>query len=253
MVFFLRHLLPYLYTYSNILFMPLIDYVVPVIDIKDGVAVGAKAGKRESYRKLDSVLVDSSDPLALSKAYRRLGFKHLYVADLDGIVNKSPNIELLKRIKWDGGLDVMADIGTWSEADIYSIEMSGITPILATETFTSLNLLQFPKKFALGIDIKGGSLLCEIDCGLDVFLELMKDSPTIAKVIVIDLDRVGMSGGPNLGLCKKIKSALGKVELIYGGGVRFMLDVVLLLDMGVDGVLIGSSLHEGRITMEELL
>lgn len=233
--------------------MSLIDYVVPVIDIKDGVAVGAKQGGRESYSELKSILVDSSDPLKVSMAYKQMGFKSIYVADLDGIMNKSPNLDLLKRMRWETGLDVMADIGTWSGEAIFSIESVGITPILATETFTSLNLLMFPKKFALGIDIKNGSLLCEMNCDLDVFLDLIRDSPTIVKVVAIDLDHVGMSSGPNLDLCEMIMDRLDGVKLIYGGGVRFLLDVVMLLDAGVSQVLIGSSLHEGRITVGELV
>ncbi|OYT54850.1 MAG: hypothetical protein B6U72_01185 [Candidatus Altiarchaeales archaeon ex4484_2] len=233
--------------------MSLIDFVVPVIDIKDGVAVGAKQGRREIYRELSSMLVDSSNPLQVSMAYKQLGFKSIYVADLDGIMNKSPNLDLLKGIRLGTGLDVMADIGTWSGEAIFSIEAVGIIPILATETFTSLNLLRFPKKFALGLDIRNGSLLCEMNCDLDVFLDLIRDSPTIVKVIAIDLDRVGMSSGPNLDLCEMIVDRLDGVELIYGGGVRFLLDVAVLLDAGVSRVLIGSSLHEGRITVEELI
>jgi len=238
----------FLYTY-----MLVIERIIPVIDIKDGIAVGAKAGERDDYMELKSILTNSSNPIVISKIYKKIGFKSIYIADLDGIMKSSPNVDLLKRIKWETNLDIMADIGTWSERDIRSIEMAGITPILATETFKSLNLLEFPRKFALGLDIRDNKLLCEMKCDLDDFIEIIKDILTIERIIVIDLNRVGMSSGPNLELCKKIIKKLSDREIIYGGGIRFLLDVEILLKLGVSKVLVGSALHEGRIRVGDLI
>ncbi len=240
------------YCSYHILLMAFIDRMIPVIDIKDGVAVGAKEGVRDKYMELESVLTDSCDPVEIAKLYKKLGFKSIYVADLDGIMKSAPNIDLLKNIKWKSGLKVMADIGTWSEDEIMSIEMAGITPILATETFTSLDLLQFPRKFALSLDIRGSRLLCGMNCDLTGFLKLIEDSPTIEKVIIIDLEKVGMSSGPNIELCRKIIEGLPGKKIYYGGGIRYLIDVAVLLKAGISGVLVGSALHEGRVNINDL-
>src|SRR3990172_10332644 len=58
--------------------------VIPVIDIRRGVAVHAYRGERALYQPIRSVLLQGADPLALAGAYRRiLGSTSAYVADLD--------------------------------------------------------------------------------------------------------------------------------------------------------------------------
>ena len=56
--------------------------VIPVIDIKDGKAVEAKAGRGDGYQELRSVICESSNPLDVVNVYGGLGFKEVYVADL---------------------------------------------------------------------------------------------------------------------------------------------------------------------------
>lgn len=232
--------------------MEYIQRVVPVLDVKDGQAVGAKQGERETYEPLESEIVNSTHPLHIAQNYRQMGFESIYIADLDGIMYSSPNIDLLKEIRWSTHLEMMVDIGTWFEQEVMTIELSGITPVLATESFTSLNLLRFPRDFILSLDIKEGDLKCGIPCDLDSFIELIGDCSNIKKVLIVDLDRVGAASGPNLDLCGKVLSKLPNTEIIYGGGIRFLVDVAMLLELGVHQVLVGSALHEGRITLPDL-
>ncbi|MEA3254943.1 MAG: HisA/HisF-related TIM barrel protein [Candidatus Altiarchaeota archaeon] len=60
--------------------------VIPVIDIKDGKAVEAKACRGDEYQELRSVICESSNPLDVVNVYGRLGFKEVYVADLGGYI-----------------------------------------------------------------------------------------------------------------------------------------------------------------------
>ena len=60
--------------------------VIPVIDLKGGLAVHAVRGDRERYRPLRSRIAEGSDPVDLTHAVReRFGLDELYVADLDAI------------------------------------------------------------------------------------------------------------------------------------------------------------------------
>ena len=60
--------------------------VIPVIDLKGGVAVHAVRGDRERYRPLRSGIAEGSDPVEVTRAVReRFGLDELYVADLDAI------------------------------------------------------------------------------------------------------------------------------------------------------------------------
>src|SRR5947209_7775724 len=60
--------------------------IIPVLDLKAGLAVHAVAGDRAYYQPIRSILHQGSDPIGLARAYRdKLGLSDLYVADLDAI------------------------------------------------------------------------------------------------------------------------------------------------------------------------
>ena len=219
--------------------------IVPVIDIKDGKAVMPIAGRRDEYEELKSVICRSSDPLDVAVTYERLGFREIYLADLDGILYSNPDLDLINEIARSTGLSIMADIGLWSPETL--LLSRNIRPIIATETFSSLNLLEFPKEVILGIDTRGDRLLSETSLDLFDFIEIIKDSRKITEIILQDLDRVGILKGPNLDLCKRVIDRLPDKKIIYGGGIRDLRDIDSMQRIGVYKVLVGSALHTGRI------
>jgi uncharacterized protein related to proFAR isomerase len=72
--------------------------VVPVIDILDGLAVHAVKGVRKNYKPIKSVLTASADPVKVATAFKGLGFKELYVADLNAITGNHDNFSVIKQI-----------------------------------------------------------------------------------------------------------------------------------------------------------
>lgn len=223
------------------------SFIIPVIDIRDGMAV---AGERDCYRGLESILCNSSDPLALAKRIQGFGFREIYVADLDGILDSKPDLDLLRRMSMGARLSIMADVGVWEPDDLVSVQMDGIKPVIASESFSSLNLLQFPRDFILSIDTRDGKLLSAMDMGLDDFIDIVAGSNKMKTIIIMDLARTGISGGPNVSLCMKVLRALPERRIIYGGGIRYPRDIRLLVEVGISAVLVGSALHEGRIPLD---
>ena len=60
--------------------------IVPVIDLKDGIVVHARRGRRDEYAPLDSPLVEGCEPVAVARALcAAAGTSSLYVADLDAL------------------------------------------------------------------------------------------------------------------------------------------------------------------------
>ncbi|MEA3254942.1 MAG: HisA/HisF-related TIM barrel protein [Candidatus Altiarchaeota archaeon] len=139
----------------------------------------------------------------------------------------------------------MADIGLWSGDDFIKLEK--VRPVIASETFSSLNLLGLPKEFILSIDTRGGELLSGMHLNLRDFLRIIVGSERINEVILLDLDRLGVLKGPNLGLCRYVLRRLSGKTIIYGGGVRDCRDLEALAGIGVNKVLVGSALHSGLI------
>ena len=72
------------------------------------------------------------------------------------------------------------------------------------------------------------------------------------KVIVMNLDRVGLSQGPDLVLLGNLREKKREVSLIAAGGVRLE-DITILAELGVEQVLIASLLHQGLLTRECLI
>ena len=69
--------------------------VIPVIDVRHGVAVAAVRGRRADYRPLVTPLAAGSDPADIARGYAALfTFPLLYVADLDGIEGRGRNAGL---------------------------------------------------------------------------------------------------------------------------------------------------------------
>ncbi len=219
--------------------------MIPTLDILDGKAVSGKLGKTNEYEELKSVVCDSSDPLDVARTYEDLGFTEVYIADLDGIVDSKPNLEVIEEIVSKTRLSAMVDLGIWSNDMI--LLMKKVKPIIAAEMFCSLNLLEFPHDVILCIDVVDGKLVSEVHGDLFDFLKLICDSTRIKEIILLDLNRFGLSEGPNIELCRSVAESLPEKKIIYGGGIRCLYDIYALRQVGADRVLIGAALHSGVI------
>lgn len=251
--------------------------VIPVIDVKNGISVSAIKGERDRYLPLKSVICGSHEPLKVAFAYKILGFSEVYVADLDGILYSRPDIELLRKI--NEFIPVIADAGVKSMEDVELIKNSGgIGVVIGTETLRSIDSLReilevnekdknnnfnFNFNFILSLDVKNGRLLNNLNLDLSGFIEKIIEEGIenrIARLIILDLSQVGALEGPNIELCRTVMKRLdsGKSnkkinkKIIYGGGIRNISDVQALNDAGVYAVLVGTSLHTGKIKISDL-
>ncbi|HAP77543.1 MAG TPA: hypothetical protein DCR14_15865, partial [Acidimicrobiaceae bacterium] len=77
--------------------------------------------------------------------------------------------------------------------------------------------------------------------------------PTAAAFVITDIARDGMLGGPDLvGLAEAGRST--SIPVIASGGVSSLADLRALQSVpGVDGVITGKALYEGRFTVAEAL
>src|SRR5262249_5179641 len=66
--------------------------IIPVLDLKGGLAVHAIGGNRDHYRPLRTPLHADSQPLGVARGFRDvLHFRELYLADLDAIAGDTPD------------------------------------------------------------------------------------------------------------------------------------------------------------------
>ena len=236
--------------------------VIPVIDILNGIVVLAVRGRRSEYKPLQSVLSDSVDPLEVAKAFRALGFSELYIADLDAIIDCSANFQPLSRIAGKTGLKLMVDAAVTSLERAQRLLESGVsklvigTETLQTEGFVGEAVRVFgSERVVVSLDLRGETVVVKtgFEGGGEAMGLLRKFRDMgVSQVIVLDLTRVGSGEGVNVEFLKKVHSRFPELAVCVGGGVRDVKDLVELKSLGVSAVLIASSLHSGKIAVDEL-
>jgi len=232
--------------------------VIPVLDIKNGLVVLAKMGLRDAYKPVRSWLCPFSSPVAMVEVLKSLGFKEVYVADLDAITYGTPDLALYRALA--SRIKVMVDPGLRSLEDASRILEVGVHKlILATETLSCLTLAEKvletfgPGRAILSLDLRNRKVLSKAAelRDLDPLTCLRKMVKLgFKEVIAIDLARVGSFAGPDLELVKILKKV--PVKLITGGGVRSLKDLKLLEQEGVEAVLVASALHRSTLSVDEL-
>lgn len=235
--------------------------VIPVLDILNGITVHAVRGQRGQYQPLQSSLTKSTDPVAVAKAFKTLGFSKLYIADLDAIIDCRSSFGNLKQIADESGLDLLVDAGITNLQRAQLLMQSGVntlivgTETLQNKTFVAEAIEQFSSSHVLlSLDLKAGKVLVgQGFAGSTQPLELLKEfkSVGLSQVVVLDLSRVGSNEGVDVTFLNQIKDTLG-IDVYVGGGVRGIEDLIELEKSGISGALIATSLHTGKIGTSEL-
>ncbi len=242
--------------------------IIPVIDIRNGIAVRAVAGERSQYRPLESRLTDSVQPAEVLKALlREFRFSVCYVADLDAIearkaggvagpLSSTSRCAVAEMVRT--GTKLIVDAGVRSVDDARELLDLGVDQVV----YSSESL---PDVFSLpanleclgsdsvifSVDLKHGQLLAADSTWrgrspIELIETIVRAG--IQSVIILDLAAVGVGTGvPTFELCRKVKGRWSGLSLISGGGVhshQCLLDAELA---GIDGLLIASVLHDGRL------
>jgi phosphoribosylformimino-5-aminoimidazole carboxamide ribotide isomerase len=234
---------------------------IPVIDVLNGVVVHAVKGKRKEYRPIESILCNSTDPVELAKCFRTLGFKQLYLADLDAIMGKTPNFKLYRKIADASNLELIIDAGISDLNSAKSMLENRVKKVIVgTETLRSKSFIQKALDFLeknrimVSLDIKNGEVITspEFD-GCKEALCLLQDfrKMGVSEFIILDLNRVGSSEGVNMPFLKQAINVLSS-GVYVGGGVRDISDLLELQTIEVSGVLVATSLHNGKVSIADL-
>ncbi len=235
--------------------------IIPVIDILNKKAVHAKGGKRSEYKSLKSPLFSSDDPINIAITLEKLGFKEIYLADLDSIINHNTNFEIYEQIRDSSKIELIVDAGVNNKELATSLFNRNVKKvIIGTETLISMSFLKEAvqlfgnNRIVVSLDLQGEKMLANFNLGdikhpVDFFntVETFGGS----QIIILDLMRVGCELGVNTQLIKKIVEKFS-IDVFVGGGVRYVSDLIELKNLGVSGVLLGTALYSKKISVEKL-
>ncbi|MBD3190437.1 MAG: hypothetical protein GF308_07320 [Candidatus Heimdallarchaeota archaeon] len=243
--------------------------VIPVIDLLDNKVVRGIAGERKNYQPIkESVLCATANPVTVAKTFqKKLGARWLYIADLNrieqpGKPSENTNDHQISAITRETSLKVMLDAGCQTAEEAKKITDLGIDQVIfGTETLSSIEELKQSaekiggERIILSIDLLEGSLLAKKKSVKNYSpRELGKIAEELAlkAIIILDLRKVGSQAGPITESLLEISTAVKRVPVLTGGGVRNIDDLKQLEKKGIAGALLATALHKGSITKEDL-
>lgn len=230
--------------------------VYPAIDLRGGRCVRLKQGDFDREREYDA------DPVRRAKEWERRGARAIHVVDLDGAQTGRPvQLDLVRRIANSVGVPLQVGGGVRALENLRSLREVGAARIVmgtAAVLDRELRLRAVEKvgnALVVAVDARDGIVAThgwrkksgwEV---LDLVRELAEDGVT--SVLYTDVSRDGMDAGAAFESTAAVAKTLPTVA---SGGVRGKEDVAALSKIpGVVGVVVGTALYEGSVTLEELL
>lgn len=237
---------------------------VPVLDVRGGTAVRAEGGERDHYRPLTTIFHPSPDPRRIvAGLVKTVGPGPVYLADLDAIGGATPDFGLVRDLA-KMGAQVWVDAGVRSAEQVRPLGDAGAEVVVAgLETLEGPEELAGcvkeagPDHLAFSLDLKDGRPLVPTRAawGSEQPVDLAERAfgCGLLRLIVLDLARVGTGRGlGTLSLVRGIRRRCPGLRCVAGGGVSGIADLRALFESGADGVLVGSALHDGRLTAQAL-
>lgn len=231
--------------------------LLPAVDVADGQAVrlvqGA-AGSETSY----------GDPLAAALAWQDAGAEWIHLVDLDAAFGRGSNRELLADVV--GRLDVQVELsgGIRDDESLRAALATGCrrvnlgTAALEQPEWCAQAIAEFGDRIAVGLDVRGTTLAArgwtrEGGDLWEVLERLERDG--CPRYVVTDVTKDGTLQGPNLQLLRDLCARTDR-PVIASGGVSSLDDlraIASLVDIGVEGAIVGKALYAGAFTLEAAL
>ena len=230
--------------------------VFPAIDVRGGRCVRLKQGDFGRSKEYDA------DPLERAREWERRGARAIHVVDLDGARGGRPaQLDLVRQMARSLRVPLQVGGGVRTLEDLRSVRRAGAGRIVVGTAAVGDRDLRLRAVEELGpglvvaVDARDGIVAThgwQSSSGIPV-LELAEElaGDGVGTVLYTDVSRDGM----DLGVALEQTAAVSHlVPTIASGGVRGQEDVAALSKVGgVVGVVVGTALYEGRVTLEELL
>lgn len=234
--------------------------VIPAIDLLDGQCVRLHQG---DYAQVTHF---SADPVAQALSWQQQGAERLHLVDLDGARTGEPvNDAVIRAITAALAIPVQLGGGVRTEQRAEELLACGLDRvILGTVALEQPELVdrlaaRHPQRIVVGIDARDGKVATRgwIEASDTEATDLAKrfSRSPLAALICTDIATDGTLAGPNLAFLRGMAEASG-VPVIASGGIgnlEHLLSLLSLANQGVEGVIVGRALYDGRVDLNEAL
>jgi phosphoribosylformimino-5-aminoimidazole carboxamide ribotide isomerase len=232
--------------------------LLPAIDIRNGRVVRLSQGERSRQT------VYGDDPLAVAERFVAEGARWIHVVDLDRAFGTGDNLSVVRRLAAEMASRVLLQLGGGlrsTEVIGEALDLGFARAVIGTAAASDPAFIPpilaniGADRLAVGIDARDGFV------ALRGWTETSTIRPEelakrviengVETLIYTDISRDGMLSGPDLPGAMALQGTGGRV--IVSGGVAGKIDVQAACRAGLDGVIVGRALYEGRMTLPEAI
>ncbi|WP_294353537.1 1-(5-phosphoribosyl)-5-[(5-phosphoribosylamino)methylideneamino]imidazole-4-carboxamide isomerase [uncultured Sphingomonas sp.] len=234
--------------------------VFPAIDLKAGQVVRLAEGD------MARATVYGDDPAAQATKFADAGAGHLHVVDLDGaFAGESVNGDAVRSIvatfpghvQLGGGIRTPKAVAAWFDLGVARVVIG--TAALENPDFVRDMARDYPGGIVVAVDAKDGMVATKgwADVSTVSATDLARrfEDAGVAAVLFTDVGRDGMLKGCNVEATVDLARSVD-IPVIASGGVKGIADIhVLALHArdGVEGVITGRALYDGRLDLAAAL
>jgi phosphoribosylformimino-5-aminoimidazole carboxamide ribotide isomerase len=234
--------------------------VFPAIDLKDGQVVRLAEGD------MARATVYGDDPAAQALAFAEAGAQHLHVVDLDGaFAGESRNRAAVEAIvaafpghvQLGGGIRTPEAVAGWFELGVSRIVIG--TAALTDPEFVRAMAREWENGIVVAVDARDGMVAtqgwAEVSDVPVVDLAHRFEDAGVASLLFTDIGRDGMLKGCNIEATVDLARRVD-LPVIASGGVKGLDDIRMLslyAGEGIEGVITGRALYDGRLDLAAAL
>ena len=234
--------------------------VFPAIDLKAGHVVRLAEGD------MDRATIYGDDPAAQAATFAAAGAGHLHVVDLDGAfagesVNGTAVASILQafpgHVQLGGGIRTREAVERWFALGVSRVVIG--TAALDDPDFVRGAARDFPGGVVVAVDARDGMVATKgwADVSTTSTIDLARrfEDAGVAALLFTDVGRDGLLKGCNIEATVDLARAVD-IPVIASGGVKGIADIhVLALHArdGVEGVITGRALYDGRLDLAAAL
>lgn len=234
--------------------------VFPAIDLKGGQVVRLAEGD------MARATVYGDNPAAQAKIFAEAGAMHLHVVDLDGsFAGEARNREAVEAIigafeghvQLGGGIRTPEAVEGWFDLGVSRIVMG--TAALKDPQFVKDMARAFPGGIVVAVDARDGMVATAgwadvSDVPVADMARRFEDAG-VASLLFTDIGRDGMLKGCNIEATVDLARSVD-LPVIASGGVKGLDDIHMLTlhaDEGIEGVITGRAIYDGRLDLATAL
>jgi phosphoribosylformimino-5-aminoimidazole carboxamide ribotide isomerase/phosphoribosylanthranilate isomerase len=232
--------------------------LLPAVDVADGKAVRLTQGEAGSE-------TDYGDPVEAAQQWISAGAEWIHLVDLDAAFGRGDNRDVIRRvveasssvkIELSGGIRDDASLESALEAGATRVNLG--TAALEDPEWTARVIEKHGDKIAVGLDVRGTTLAARgwTKEGGDLWEVLARlEDAGCPRYVVTDVTKDGTLRGPNIDLLQQVMERTSKPVVASGGisSLQDISDLYALVQLGLEGAILGKSLYAGRFTLEQAL